>query len=233
MSDHPIIFSAPMVRALLDGRKTQTRRVLKVHPDREPPYVAHYPQGARAVWIDEEDQVWGFPGAAGAAVGDRLYVREAHYLTDDGDEECVVYAEDQNAVKAHIANVRTMQRQYNLTEAWAKPHLKLRPSIHMPRWASRITLTVAEVRVQRLQEISEADAVAEGILRWQSKGFWDAFSWSDNEEDDILQDSALNAFRHLWCHIHGPATWTANPWVVAVSFTVQRGNIDQIGATNA
>ena len=91
-----------------------------------------------------------------------------------------------------------------------------RPSIHMPRSASRLTLTVTEVRVQRLQDISEEDARAEGIegefLPWP-QGYWTYRPY----------------FAELWNSLHGPDAWDANPWVVALSFTVQHGNIDQIG----
>ena len=126
MSDHPIIFSGPMVRSLLDGRKTQTRRVLKPQPQGEQPKN----------WTRANDK------AVRYAPGDRLYVREAiNKVSTPGD---VVYRADFEAGGNDGAGL-----------GW-------RPSIHMPRWASRLTLTVTDVRVQRLQDISEEDARAEG-----------------------------------------------------------------------
>jgi hypothetical protein len=188
MTDRPIIFSAPMVRALLDGRKTQTRRALK------PPYgtLEYLP-----------DRTWR-PIYTKCFRGDRLYVREAfcprlgypapvatpHYRADDDKPEW--------------------------RGLW-------KPSIHMPRWASRLTLTVTDVRVQRLQEISEADAIAEGCDA--------AFAMTMRRPNGAYPGNATECFRDLWNSLHGPDAWDANPWVAALTFTVQRGNIDSIGPT--
>ncbi len=98
---------------------------------------------------------------------------------------------------------------------------RARPSIHMPRWASRMTLTVTDVRVQRLQDISEADAVAEGVIH-------DSFGGWRGHEGTIGYPTAIWAYHHLWNSLHGPGAWDANPWVVALTFNVQRGNIDQM-----
>jgi hypothetical protein len=100
------------------------------------------------------------------------------------------------------------------------------PSIHMPRWASRLTLTVTDVRVQRLHEISDDDAVAEGC-ECDSDG-WRDYLFPSTQCCGTARDS----YRTLWNSLHGPDAWDANPWVVAVSFSVQHGNIDQIGCTN-
>ncbi len=201
MTDRPIIFSAPMVRALLEGRKTQTRRLLKKPATMD----------ALAVFGPAFLTLPGNVDLVGYAPGDRLYVREAHYLTDDGDEECVVYAEDEAGLAEHREAIRQMQADLRLSDEWAKPHLKLRPSIHMPRWASRLTLTVTEVRVQQLQEISAADVAAEGV-------------------EVLHYIGPISPFRDLWNSLHGPDAWDANPWVVAVSFTVRQGNIDEVAA---
>ena len=153
--NRPIIFSAPMVQALLAGQKTQTRRVIK-KATHDGWYI--YQAGKRVGWSSGGIT----PGARNTpyAIGDRLFVREAHYLTDDGDEECAVYAGDTVAAIEHFDVIRRMQKELHLSGEWAAPHLRLRPSIHMPRWASRLTLAVTDVRVQRLQDIGEADAVA-------------------------------------------------------------------------
>ena len=202
MADRPIIFSAPMVRALLDGRKTQTRRVLK-----KPAAI-----DALAVFGPAFMTLPGNVDLIGYAPGDRLWVREAvcwvsgwgwRYRADNDD----------------LAE----KRETGEVSRW-------RPSIHMPRWASRLTLTVTDVRVQRLQDISEADAVAEGIQRLiGSKGpnyFTREISgkWSGS----FNAPTAAEVYSDLWNSLHGPGAWDANPWVVALTFTVQRGNIDQM-----
>ena len=96
-----------------------------------------------------------------------------------------------------------------------------RPSIHMPRWASRITLLVDAVRVERLQDISEADAVAEGA-RKSPFGEW------THDADKLWFGSARDSFSQLWTHLHGPDAWDANPWVCAITFRPVLANIDTI-----
>ncbi len=197
MTDRPIIFSGLMVRALLDGRKTQTRRVLKPR---------------KGEWI-ENGQIWAHFDDGPDTLplpyrcGDRLYVRESWAPLDalnhiDCGPQALAcrgfYRADENTTPGEISR-------------W-------RPSIHMPRWASRLTLTVTEVRAQRLQEISEADAVAEGIN--PSPGGW----WSGAEGQAGTTPQA--AYALLWNSLHGPDAWDANPWVVAVTFTVEHRNID-------
>lgn len=189
MTDKPIIFSAPMVRALLDGRKTQTRRVLKKPAAMD----------ALAVFGSKFLTLPGNIDLIGYAPGDRLYVREAFsYEALDVDRNGFMppwYWADGNPSSGNFTRPK--------------------PSIHMPRWASRITLTVTEVRVQRLQEISNDDAKAEGVLGEC------AFH--------VGNDATYRApFRELWNSLHGHDAWDANPWVVAVSFTVDRRNIDAI-----
>ena len=231
MADKPIIFSAPMVRALLEGRKTQTRRIISKArvfstPERaslslKGEELARALQGASR-WRHLGDDGWyweadAFPWQApatrtgwmahiGYAPGDRLYVREAW-----------------TARMTHgwtIADARSRMCQEEILYR-ADGHDSIDgwwPSIHMPREFSRLTLTVADVRVQRLQDISEADAMAEGV---------DAVTM-----DDVPRQAAMSRrsdFAALWNSLHGPEAWDANPWVAAYSFTVQHGNIDQIG----
>lgn len=221
MPDRPIIFSAPMVRALLEGRKTQTRRVLKDQPTPNEPIGGASPYGQDWVWQHGTDgsvfrQMLPPPPYA---PGDRLYVREAWCTSpayDDikpsemGGDESIRYAAD------------------GTWESWGWGNLgcvegRARSPIHMPRWASRLTLTVTDVRVQRLQEISEADAMAEGIHRNTS-------SWFPIPGVDGSGTTARAAFAGLWNSIHGDTAWDANPWVAAITFTVQHGNINQMEA---
>lgn len=198
MSDHPIIFSGPMLRALLDGRKTQTRRVLKPQPVAG--VVAGLANGEWAWASEATGHVCGMVRLR-YATGDRLWVREA--WTQDGCSDGAVAYRCSDDVPGYIQAVR-----------W-------RPSIRMPRWASRITLTVTDVRVQRLQDITEADAKAEG---GQDSGE----SWQEGPP----RASARYNFQNIWSTIHGPDAWDANPWVAAYTFTVARRNIDSMGGAD-
>ncbi|MBH0112685.1 hypothetical protein I5E68_06940 [Novosphingobium sp. YJ-S2-02] len=187
MADKGIIFSAAMVRALLDGRKTQTRRLVK-----KPAAL-----DALAVFKPAFLQLPGNADLLPYAPGDRLYVREAHAI--DGARSWYRLGHEEALARGPRVDVR-----------W-------RPSIHMPRWASRLWLEVAEVRVQRIADISEADALAEGIERveYPEKGDW---GWPQRR------------FAELWNSLHTTKgeRWEDNPWIVAVSFNVHRGNIDEV-----
>jgi hypothetical protein len=219
MQDRPIIFSAPMVRALLAGRKMQTRRLLKPQPDQ-----TSDPSG-NGDWGRNNRFGYWRPAAElrDYKPGNRLWVRESHYLTDDGDRQRVVYAEN---AEEHLQNISDMQARYILSDTWAIPHRKLRPAIHMPRWASRLTLTITDVRVQKLQDISEADAVAEGCLMDPEPdeygGLMPAEIAHESGIGDIGWDNAKDWYADLWDGIHGPNAWDANPWVSAISFTVAK-----------
>lgn len=221
MTDRPILFSAPMVRALLDGRKTQTRRVLKPQPTMiygvSPTFT-----GLQAVREGYRWRLYGTHTASAPfslrfAVGDRLWVRETFSGVHPYDifnqpprdwspAEPIWYWADGNPADGD----------------WTKP----RPGIHMPRWASRLNLTVTDVRVQRLQEISEADAVAEGMFQHPWDGSEAAGAWTGGI-DFLHGNSARGAFFRTWEKINGAGSWAANPWVVALTFTVERRNIDE------
>lgn len=173
MTDRPIIFSAPMVRALLDGRKTQTRRKFELPANSGRMKLSATPNIRECKWQR----------------GDRLWVREAHAF----DSVLVrYYATDD------VHDLR-----------------KKRSPIHMPRWASRLTLLVTDVRVQRLQEISRGDAMEEGCPFANMADGPNPRDW----------------YRDIWNSIHGPDAWDANPWVAALTFTVHRQNIGQMEPT--
>lgn len=214
MPNLPILFSAPMVRAILreieqpGTGKTQTRRVLDAWCDEPPAFV----DGGVITAYDELDRPYRWPRTK--AVGDRLYVREAWNtwgIFDDlppsklTGKEGIAYAAD-------MADPRS--------EACGR----LRASMHMPRWASRLTLTVTDVRVQRLQDISREDAMAEGIV--QHGRF---YGLEDADWDDAVLDPR-EAFGALWQSINGARGfgWYTNPWVVAYTFRPILGNIDQV-----
>lgn len=206
MTDKPLLFSAPMIRALLDGRKTQTRRTLgrKGRCNIFEPgawsddYVLH---PGNAEWRARDTPF---------AIGDRLWVREAHALLPATAYRMSIgtgtIAQIEHPTDGYTAAVFREGFDRSGRPRW-------RPSIHMPRWASRLTLIVTDVRVQRLQEISEADAVAEG---WKAP------------VPGVIGWSPVGWFADLWGQINGPDAWDANPWVCALTFTVHRCNIDQM-----
>lgn len=174
MVDRPIIMSAPMVKALVAWRKTQTRR------------RAWRDTGKPSPWQK-------------IAAGDRLWVREAWAAAARGIVATgVIFRADREAGA----------RPGPAAGAW-------RPSIHMPRWASRLTLEVTATRIERLQEISEEDATAEGALSAYGEPFH-------------LDSSLTNRrrFELLWESLRGDGSWKENPEVVAFSFTVHQRNID-------
>lgn len=188
MTDRPIIFSAPMLKALLDGMKTQTRRILKPQP------VPSLSWSAPPPGTYPSDKGWSrFPYAP----GDRLWVREA-WRHDAG-------VPFQYRAGPHIGDDALGIR-------WLSP-------IHMPRKFSRLTLTVTDVRVQRVQDISNDDAIAEGI---QPHGH--AYTGYGKQAEVWM--APYDSFASLWNSIHGPGAWDANPWVCALTFTVEQRNID-------
>lgn len=183
MADRPILFNDAMVRAILAGTKTQTRRVVKGDPLRwldesgfSPDFMSH----------PENDLCpYGQPG-------DRLWVRETFQrFSDDGE---ILYKAD----PAGFDEMNELKRDGCLEARW-------RPAIHMPRWASRITLEVTAVRIERLQQISEEDAKAEGAIGALNNSIGD--NWCARE-----------AFAALWQSINGPGSWDANPWVWVIEF---------------
>jgi hypothetical protein len=234
MSDKPIIFSAPMIRALLAGRKTQTRRVLKPQPSFSggtASGVCGTGHVSVAIYPDRLGGSGGHFCKSPYAFGDRLWVREAGALfhnavdctsTYDGTDRWVV-AGWQHAADGAIVPAQLYQDHAPPLAEWIGDcSSEKRSPIHMPRWASRLTLTVTDVRVQRLQDISEADAVAEGVDAVSIAAVPRQATWSRRSD-----------FAQLWNSIHGPDAWTANPWVCALTFTVHNCNIDQMGAANA
>jgi hypothetical protein len=228
MGDKPILFSAPMIRALLDGRKTQTRRVLK-HPKGIDINIAPTVQTDDATWI-AFDHPKGGPLTCikwPYAPGDRLWVKEAwncFAFSQDGEEasptQTIPSAAEYRECKedAYRFDIQAIYRESDRARKWFSDQ-QWRSPIHMPRWASRLTLTVTDVRVQRLQDISEADAMAEGA------------NPSDLRMYPELGTSC-DWFHDLWNSLHGPDAWDANPWVVALTFDVHHRNIDQMPGTS-
>jgi len=203
-----------MVRALLAGSKTQTRRIVK-------PTGAHHifqfrgmeeargadePTGEWA-WCRAEKVVSEHIRCPYGKPGDRLWVREtfAHMYRGNAapetrQHEDVVYRADGFTPDEYVYGSR-------------------KPSIHMPRWASRITLEVTGVRVERLQDISEEDAAAEGVESLRNeREYWKNYLESTADCDALICLSARESFRTLWESINGREAWDANPWVWVVDF---------------
>lgn len=345
MADRPIIFSAPMVRALLEGRKTQTRRVIKKQPDNlnngiwYRPYPAQRPlhwrymHGDRIagsadlpyaigdrlfpamsipslnrnycadlhgrIWSRARDGVtWerlkGSPTSKGylcvtPAHEGRYRTRPIHRLvaeafygyepsglkqvrhlngdqTDNAPENLDWGTQEDNwsdryahgkdsgekhhaakltrlhadEIKASTASQRALAARFGVTQStiWAvrTGHVwQENPKANLPncpRWASRITLTVTDVRVQRLQEISTADARAEGVVHNNAVDPKAPLPLWSVPGTDAGGRHPQDAFQALWNSLHGPDAWDANPWVVVPTFTVAHGNIDNLEIAN-
>jgi hypothetical protein len=211
----PILFSAPMVRAILDGSKTQTRRSLRVqppagalsveryhHPDPRDHFYAIDGQGIMAGFSvpcpygQPADHHW-YPEA------DRLWVREAF---------CPIYPQDlsynggqpiEHDYAATYKHGNRLGDHIGVKKTW-------KPSIHMPRCASRINLEITGVRVERLQSISERDSLAEGVT------IEPHHSWGYCAGEFL--PPAMRAYRDLWKSINAPGSWEANPWVWVIEF---------------
>ncbi len=226
MTERPILFSGAMVRALLSGAKTQTRRILKVPHESPLGKWEVLPWGGPNGGRTRDGKTVPYQNVIGhtrtgeiiacpyGQPGDRLWVREAHYLTDNGDEEYAVFAADSDAVREHLESLDRLPPDF---PADVKDrHRKLRPSIHMPRWASRITLEITSVRVERLRDISEADARAEGTT--PIPDLCDHVRLACADIGCSGPQPYRTGFRSLWQDINGPGSWDANPWVWTVEF---------------
>ena len=188
MKERPILFKDEMIRAILDGRKTQTRRVVKPQPSNV--------INDLFIWRDNatpRDELmascpYGQPG-------DQLWVRETYFgnhfqhPNEPEDERELHYLAD---------GLPCFEGE--------EDEIRWRPSIHMPRWASRLQLEIVNVRVERLQDISESDALEEGIT----------YNHIPNNGLDPMR--ARTWFRGLWESINGPGSWDLNPWVWVVEF---------------
>jgi hypothetical protein len=232
IQERPILFSAPMVRAILEGRKTQTRRIMKAPPIAVKPHASDvnlYMDNGQPItewyWFDLKTSAlleiirprrrekptkaklqraeqflsahhpaggwWAIDEVAAMCPygqpGDRLWVRETW--------------------KPHPDPVNNSPIIYKATDGGCWPDLPWRPSIHMPRWASRITLEIADIRVERLHDISVADCIAEGAAG--GHGAIPGYAYAT---------TPLEHYRHIWGSINGPGSWAVNPWVWVLEF---------------
>lgn len=241
MAIKPIIFSAPMVRALLAETKTQTRRLLNPQPETFPVDEDGTPCDVYCIHVEGEAVPRIAMGKNGTgvitlqkvpyAVGDRLFVREAMTL-DVNVEPAFTFVADGARVKWSNREQVVWLNEY---------YRKHCPSIHMPRWASRLWLTVTEVRVERLNGISNDDAIAEGIEPGVNPDTGETSGWRDYEtirtgkhkgaehpHTILPYAEAWRSYSSLWDELHtDPGTrWADNPFVVVYTFTVHEGNVD-------
>ncbi len=221
MADKGIIFSAPMVRALLAGRKTQTRRLLSSAPS-GPGWNCDPDRRAQSGYrFVANGGTPSLPCTPPYAPGDRLYLRE-HWKTTPAYDDLAPSDMGGDEPLLYLADSAT----FNWAEADGPHAGKHRQGMHMPRWASRLWLAVTEVRVQRLQDISETDANAEGIY-FDKLGFTAGHIGIGGCNQEWSATPEI-AYANLWRKLHTQpgTTWADNPWIVAVTFAVHKGNID-------
>lgn len=250
MKERPIIFNAEMVRAILDGRKTQTRRVVLHQPQRSdilPNLVfprnkqeSNYPPGG---WIYPNGMEQILSLCPFGSIGDRLWVREtwgvvSHAFDDDGfmtswtPDRPATAIHEMSFGKGYYSGHAIYAADGSLTWGDDDGHVDGRscwkPSIHMPRAASRILLEVTAVRVEQLQDISENDAKSEGLAEITKDGSLFKFGIPDGDGYPGTDDNGwawhewernpVDAYCKLWQSIYGEESWQANPWVWVIEF---------------
>ncbi|KLF50168.1 ASCH domain-containing protein [Klebsiella aerogenes] len=238
MTERGMIFTGEMVRALLSGRKTQTRRIMKPQPEPCPRGGHWWPSNVFKTMLHIEEEMQngkgGWGGLVGDAcpfgdVGDRIWVREtwgavSHELDEDGriqpwtpDRPATVIHEmpfGNGYYSGHAIYAADGDFTWGDDDGYEDGRSCWKPSIHMPRAASRILLEITDVRVERLNAISEEDARAEGIIDGGclNCGEPEPCGCANPEPD------ASDAFAYLWQSIYGQENWNANPWVWVIEF---------------
>ncbi|PZU95521.1 MAG: hypothetical protein DI527_00500 [Chelatococcus sp.] len=247
--DLPILFSEPMVLALLAGSKTETRRLLYALRKSDKPMAGINPKFLRgydppAATTHAIDEFYDLRRQF--APGDRLWVREAWRVSATKDATaprdivpriCTTLYEaggSMGGITPPPKDSPRPPREYVPDEqplAGRMPEWvgRRRASMHMPRWASRITLPVSGVHVERLQAITEEAALAEGVVPHPDGGFHVVGVPHPNPRFPYLsRPTAREMYAALWDVINGPGAWAANPWVSATRFGVIHGNIDNV-----
>lgn len=261
MKERPILFNTEMVQAILEGRKTQTRRILKNQPiwlDSDNPMVSSgwaykdqkgkfslesYPDHLSFAQAFLEHAICQF-----GDVGDQLWVRETWAPVNSYGAPAIAYKansdmrelmEDESFLDEDGAfNYEDPRSKKYLFSCWADDLFSgvegnWKPSIHMPRWVCRLVLEITNIRVERLNNISEADAIAEGVepvsvpdyvpvdggYTKADRAMWKGYK--NNER--AYRDTAKDSFMSLWQSVYGADSWTANPWVWVVEFKVVEG----------
>lgn len=228
MKVKPILFNGPMIRALLDGRKTQTRRIIKPQPKG----IDDMDSGTVCLaWQDGFVDV----NCPYGKVGDRLWVRETHtfetnqlisdpsYTPPHNDGRPVLWTDCPEWGRFWTQpHYRATDEELELDYDGDGPECRWTPSIHMRRWASRITLEITDIRVERLQDISEEDALSEGVLCPTTGTEFEAPVSAD------YKSGPKTWFAMLWSKINGIDSWRENPWVWVVEFKVHKCNVDKL-----
>lgn len=228
MTERGMIFNAEMVRALLDGMKTQTRRIVK-GTDGAVKFCKEWDINGEEIFVvlGEKDHT-GMNPVLGAiscplgAVGDRIWVREAYRFPASLDDVSPTGVGEMAVATGYRKPWAPTFYEFTGTfsDGWkgfeTPPKVsdagKLRPSIHMPRWASRILLEITDVRVERLNSISQEDAQAEGM---ELTGWRPTYSDPDSGGEVM---TPYDNFAELWSSIYGDESWKANPWVWVIEF---------------
>ena len=248
-----------MVRALLEGRKTQTRRVVKDQPPPCKGFPHMHPDGSWGIYLDQPNGgpykhigkcPYGSPGHL-------LWVRETWQTAMSDDGPCLLYRADKGrwypeytGPNEGIGPSFDYERYPGDYVEWAGDVERRGPwksPIHMPRWASRLTLEITDVRVERLQSLSEEDAIAEGVFftDYGRRCFHEGqgnpstcpasvehhplkpgWMWKPTLSSDECLGSARHAYANLWNTINGPSSWQASPWIWALTFKVHQQNTD-------
>jgi hypothetical protein len=212
MKEHPIIFSTLMVQGILAGRKSMTRRIIKPQPDDDglwnddllPRSLDSKLKNWNGETIEGESREWKCPYGK---PGDVLWVREKWENETSGGKQINFYAGN-NEVEHNVA--------YRTLTKW-------KPSIHMPRAASRIMLKVISIRVERLQDISKQDAINEGIdIVYDQADPLTPLTYfypcNDLRDGTYICDDPILSFYSLWTKINGSGSWESNPWVWVIEF---------------
>ncbi|HCF5848268.1 hypothetical protein [Pseudomonas aeruginosa] len=240
MKERPILFTGPMVRAIIEGWKTVTRRVMKYQPHEDASVtVGNY----NVTVVDRHGEQQPGPEAFGAwwsdgergcicphgQPGDRLWVRETWTDVNLCGAPALAYRADED--------IRDLMEEpgflddrgaFNYDDPRVKPYpfacwyadldqARWRPSIHMPRWASRILLEITAVRVERLQDISDDQAEAEGVEGPENITNVDVWDGAERELFNAMNQPRAR-FRRLWSDINGSESWDSNPWVWCIEF---------------
>jgi hypothetical protein len=249
VTDKPVLFTGAMVRAWLDGRKGMTRRMLYAERKGrggllpEAPALGDYPPLPRS-YLSHVGNYWALTGWHKVQPGDRLWVRENWRVSKQYDRVKPVDLPTQKLTVlfeagGSIANHEDGWRPGAWPHAGALPDWagKLRSAIHLPRWASRLTPVVTATKIERVQDISDADAQAEGARRFDDipgthpyPALDDRWSMETPTSTATCLGSARAAFGNYWVRLHGPSAWDENPWVVAITAKLHRCNIDKLEA---
>lgn len=218
VEEKSILFNAEMVKAVLGGRKTQTRRAIMVGRGVPLSEDGAWQWSPKVCLPDEygpREGVWWSVGNGHAfkcpfgKAGDRLWVRESFFV--------------QPGIWQRHHGPQPVEYSADVDDRAQLEDYDRKPSIHMPRWASRLTLGIVEVRAQKLQDLADSDAVAEGIERVGGRHCLSPWrNYRKGVEGEMSMDCSCprRSFMTLWESIHGKGAWEANPWVWATTFKV-------------